>query len=372
MSASFSYFDEAYFERGKEKGTSYSDYRDSALKSPIFLEIAQAVKHVFQPKRVLEVGCATGVIVRHLNALGIETHGIDVSEWAVANREHPNVSLQSAHELNFPDAHFDLVISAHAIEHIPVDLKDAAFAEISRVSRGGTHFHMLPILGDGPYVGDESFHIKQLQRDPTHVLLHNRAWWVDEWTKFDWTCLPVNILFSQDNSQFECSTSQMILSSSSYDPEVANRSFEWNRGVAQRLFHSAARSDVLPVRRYTPAPEVLTFDDQGGWTDHSFNMHNIRDLRDALIYGVVEVEAQQPIPLRFAAICGADGSVFDRWQVFEPGLNVVQFFAHDMNPSSGSPDLAAVNAFVFGGAGLSTTVQCRLAMRTNGAIIPLS
>lgn len=375
MSESFSYFDETYFERGKEKGTSYSDYKESALKSPIFLEIAEAIKSVFQPTRVLEIGCATGVIIRHLNNLGIEAHGIDVSEWAVKNREHPNVSLQSAHDLNFPDAHFDLVISAHALEHIPVDLKNAAFAEISRVSAGGLHFHMLPILGDGPYVGDETFHIQQLQRDPTHVLLHDRKWWVNEWKELGWRCVPLNILFSQDNSQFECSTSQIVFSNKEEDIEISTRAFEWNRRVAKGLFQSANRPDTLPLGRRINNPDQINYKEEISWSDHTYNLRGIKDLRDGFIFGIVEVDGDQTLPLRFAAICqtveDAETGVYDRWQTFEPGINIVEFFIRDMNPSSGTPSLSSVNALLFGGPGQMATVKTQLALRTNGSIIPL-
>ena len=72
------YFDEAYFERGWERGTAYTDYRRAADNSKTFVEIAEAIAFIFKPRRVLEVGCATGATVRHLNAIGVEAHGIDV------------------------------------------------------------------------------------------------------------------------------------------------------------------------------------------------------------------------------------------------------------------------------------------------------
>ena len=46
---SYSYFDEAYFQRGEERGTAYHDYKEGARSSPTFREIALAVREFFNP-----------------------------------------------------------------------------------------------------------------------------------------------------------------------------------------------------------------------------------------------------------------------------------------------------------------------------------
>src|SRR6516225_1630257 len=138
------YFDEAYFQDGEKRGTAYVNYKETARNSPTYREIALAVKDVFQPKRTLEVGCATGAIVRNLNEIDCEAYGIDVSEWAVRNAEHRNVKLASADSLPFPDKYFDLVISCHTIEHLPDAVFERAMQEMTRVG-SAFQFHMLPI-----------------------------------------------------------------------------------------------------------------------------------------------------------------------------------------------------------------------------------
>ena len=85
------YFDSDYYQAGHKKGTRYSDYLQNALGSKIYQGMAKAIMAVFKPARVLEIGCAAGPIVKHLNDMGCEAHGIDVSDWAVRNRFHPNV-----------------------------------------------------------------------------------------------------------------------------------------------------------------------------------------------------------------------------------------------------------------------------------------
>lgn len=168
----YDYFDADYFQNGQTKGTVYNNYLEVARTSAIYREIAQLIFNVFRPVRTLEIGCATGIIVKHLNELGVDAHGIDVSEWAIANKEHDNVVLAGAEQLPYPDGYFDFVYSVHAMEHIPTALKESAFAELKRVSGSAIHFHMLPIVGEGPYSGPKEVVDEILHRDPTHSLLH--------------------------------------------------------------------------------------------------------------------------------------------------------------------------------------------------------
>lgn len=72
----YDYFDADYFQNGQTKGTVYNNYLEVARSSAIYREIAQLIFDVFRPKRTLEIGCATGIIVKHLNELGVEAHGI--------------------------------------------------------------------------------------------------------------------------------------------------------------------------------------------------------------------------------------------------------------------------------------------------------
>ena len=42
------------------------------------------------PKRVLEIGCAYGYHVKFFNEIGVEAHGVDISNYAITNRKHEN------------------------------------------------------------------------------------------------------------------------------------------------------------------------------------------------------------------------------------------------------------------------------------------
>ena len=83
MSDDYTYFDEAYFQDGQNKGTVYRNYLESARTSGTYKDIARRVVEIFRPQRCLEIGCATGIIVKHINDLGCEAHGIDVSPASI-------------------------------------------------------------------------------------------------------------------------------------------------------------------------------------------------------------------------------------------------------------------------------------------------
>ena len=136
-------------------GSAYhvNNYLETALLSRAYFEMAEIIARCFKPKRVLEVGCAAGPTVYHLNTyFDTEAHGVDVSAWAVKNRLHPNVGQATAGKLPFPDAHFDVVFSCHTLEHLTEETVDQSIRDMTRVcSDDGVQFHLLPILGSGPY-----------------------------------------------------------------------------------------------------------------------------------------------------------------------------------------------------------------------------
>jgi SAM-dependent methyltransferase len=85
--------------------------------------------------RLLEIGCAEGVLLRMLETLGAECHGVDISADAVMRAKHPNVTQATADALPHDDSSFDLCISSHVIEHLqdPADL----LRQAARVLRPG-------------------------------------------------------------------------------------------------------------------------------------------------------------------------------------------------------------------------------------------
>ena len=348
----YSYFDEAYFELGATKGTAYSNYRDSARVSRTYAEIADAVIEVFHPSRVLEIGCATGIIVKHLNARGCEAWGIDVSEWAVSQAEHSNVKLASADALPFRDRHFDLVFSCHSLEHIPDHAFIKALAEMTRVS-SAFQFHMLPILGVAPYDGQPDVVKQALRRDPTHHQLHPHPWWIKQFASCGNFAVDAAILFRHDTAQVELSSSQFVLKRhrSIDDVPVVRRSAE----RARRLFREAVkeRAEMAAQGAQGKLGRRLEFLDRT-WKDieRRLEPHEQLDLRNRTLR-LVTVHEGEPCNLRLAVGEDAAGVSFasaaEYFVQASPGLNYYEFTTDNMRTLRGSPDFARINHVCFGG-----------------------
>jgi ubiquinone/menaquinone biosynthesis C-methylase UbiE len=88
-------------------------------------------------RRVLEVGCGTGLILRRIAERADEAWGVDLSHGMLrrANRRGLRVVLGSATAIPFPEASFDLVCSFKVLAHVREI--GAALREIARVTRPG-------------------------------------------------------------------------------------------------------------------------------------------------------------------------------------------------------------------------------------------
>lgn len=110
--------------------------------------------------RVLEVGCGQGHLTRALAAQGVDIIGIDANPNAPEIAGNGLVRFMNAESLDFENDSFDVVISVHALEHIP-DL-DSALSEIARVLEpGGEAVHIYPAEP-----------IQGMYAVPTSVILH--------------------------------------------------------------------------------------------------------------------------------------------------------------------------------------------------------
>lgn len=110
--------------------------------------------------RVLEVGCGQGHLTSTLAARGIDVVGVDANPRAIELAASDRVRHMYAQELGFDDEEFDVIVSVHAIEHIP-PLEDA-LAEMTRVlKKGGTAVFIYPAEP-----------IQGLYAIPTSIILH--------------------------------------------------------------------------------------------------------------------------------------------------------------------------------------------------------
>ena len=97
--------------------------------------------HIRPGTRLLEIGCAEGVLLRMFEELGAECHGVDISADAVSRAAHPCITQAPAGNLPHPDESFEICISSHVIEHLedPAEL----LQEAERVLRPGGFLALL-------------------------------------------------------------------------------------------------------------------------------------------------------------------------------------------------------------------------------------
>jgi len=127
-----------YFDGDRRHGYGGYDYHPKFWKD-VVRDISDHYG-LASAKRVLDIGCAKGFMLRDLQQLHphLQVVGIDISKYALANA-HPDVAdcliRASANCLPFPDKSFDLVISINTIHNLPYSEARQALSEMARVSR---------------------------------------------------------------------------------------------------------------------------------------------------------------------------------------------------------------------------------------------
>ena len=128
------------------------------------------IKEVFEPVRVLDVGCGPGFLMLFLRELDVESDGVDFSESSLrlAPEEiRDRIAIGPVDALAAADASYDLVICREVLEHLTVLQVRRTVGEICRVSSRfayvTTRFHpepasLLDVTTD-------------FETDPTHVTL---------------------------------------------------------------------------------------------------------------------------------------------------------------------------------------------------------
>ncbi len=158
-------YDESYFtQRGG--GAPYVGYPfEAGTQGANFPAIAASVLSRHRPARMLDVGCATGGLVRAFAEAGVDAHGIDFAQWAFDHRVIDTVVHGSAFEMPFADDEFDLVISQDFMEHVdPSDLPRAVAEQRRVLAPGGTILHLIPFYDTDPPVALDA-HLCQATQD---------------------------------------------------------------------------------------------------------------------------------------------------------------------------------------------------------------
>ena len=165
------HYDSNYFTgEWRAAGNNYSleTRREIEAKNP------QLIKDVFQPARVLDLGCGPGALMHLLWELGVDVEGIDFAESSLdlatpEVRDHIVIGDVADPTLKPADA-FDLVICREVLEHLTVLQVKRAVANMARMTSKfiyvTTRFH--------PNPADLLDFNTRDDLDPTHITLLNK------------------------------------------------------------------------------------------------------------------------------------------------------------------------------------------------------
>ena len=111
------FFNEFYDSNGG------GNYTDKVKWMPFFNSVAEEIIKRYNPKTVLDAGCALGYIVEALRDRGVEAYGFDISEYAIAAVREDIKPYCMVHSITEPlpetfPQKFDMVITLEVLEHL--------------------------------------------------------------------------------------------------------------------------------------------------------------------------------------------------------------------------------------------------------------
>lgn len=120
-------------------------------------------------RRVVDVGAGDGVYSRQLNENGAKVSAVEIDSAKVAKARSllpPDIDvlLGSAERLPLEDSSQQLTCFFFSLHHVPMELHDAAFTEVCRVSQRGARLHVVE-----PYPFGSMFDVVRLVEDETIV-----------------------------------------------------------------------------------------------------------------------------------------------------------------------------------------------------------
>ena len=128
--------------------------------------------------RHLDAGCGHGAIVHLLAQRGLESYGIDVSSYMIEQAQEFDPKYRNRFaiasvkdELPFPDP-FDVVTCLEVLEHIERP-QEAIGAMARHLAPGGL------LVATTPNPANRFPLYNPATSDPTHISLHEPAWWRD-------------------------------------------------------------------------------------------------------------------------------------------------------------------------------------------------
>lgn len=138
---------------GEEHGGDYLEYetanekaflrlQELALGDAGFFDREKALLSGGKPRRVLDIGCATGALLETLKTGGWETFGVEISKPQAEYCRGRGLEVYSRplEENRFPGESFDVILASHLIEHL--NNPGAFVQEVCRILKRGGCFYI--------------------------------------------------------------------------------------------------------------------------------------------------------------------------------------------------------------------------------------
>lgn len=153
------FFDEYYYSH--DCGRPYQ--RDEGWLT-FFDQIAKRIIEQFNPKTVLDAGCAWGFLVEAFRNRGVEAYGIDISDYAIQN-VHPEMKPYCRiGSITEPlQQEYDLITCIEVLEHIAMQEAEKAIGNIC------THANEV-IFSSTPFD----------YKEVTHINVHDPEYWGEQ------------------------------------------------------------------------------------------------------------------------------------------------------------------------------------------------
>ena len=161
-------------EYDKKRANPDSATWNDILESPA---IDSVLKPLVKLKKILDLGCGTGILTKKIVAWGGNATGIDISEKMIQIAKTNNRGIEffvgNSNDLLFDKNHFDIVTSS-LVMHYMEDLHPC-FAEAARVLKDNGHF-----VFTMHHPVQESFKVNQSKENGRPVLqpyFHNNSYY---------------------------------------------------------------------------------------------------------------------------------------------------------------------------------------------------
>lgn len=208
---------QAYYEEHKLAGLDYLGHGDWQLDYGKWL----ADCFGWRGRRVLEVGCACGSVMRGLGEAGVVVQGVDVNEYMIrlGREKWPDMAqlLHCCDAVNlhlYSDGYWEGLHSAQVAEHWRPELVPFILGELWRVTAAGGLFFCC--------LDTEELFARQGRKmekeDPTHVCVRPLAWWHELLAECGWDVV----------------TGEYLEKMKSHEKSFLGR-YDWDLFVARRM-----------------------------------------------------------------------------------------------------------------------------------------